>query len=545
MPAGPPRSCGGGGPPYSRHFMSTEASQTVRHSHTDLTTRRKGLWLIVAISLVVMIVPGMTIFLYGHSQPLPQNWREGLEAYTKNIPLFQDWRRTDQGWRSSWLKAGNNRVHLGEEGWLYYRPDLEAVHGKGPFWQEPPSVARAPGQDAWQAPLPVMLDFAHQLRERGIRLIVVPVPTKTMMAGSGLGRKESITRPAAWERIFAELKNAKVEALDVVPLLSLLPEEDRYLRHDTHWTPQAMENIAELVSGQIGKVSHLPKQSYTRGTETHRFEGDLLEMLDLPEANRPLSLEPAEVTLHPIIDIATGRSPMPDPASPVILLGDSFVNIFDDPSLGLSDGKTGADHNGLGAGFAAHLAASLGGGIDVIAMNGGGATAVREELARRGDDAIRAKQVVVWVVSARDLLLPELPARRAGITWKMVSMAGAATPPTGASSAAAIEVTGILREVSFFEDPQTAPYPDAIYSVLFEVISPPVEGISSPEALVFLWAFRANKLVPTSRLEPGARYQLSLRPLSSSEEVRSATRIDDMFRPDLPAWFTSDIRLAP
>lgn len=525
--------------------MSTEASQAVCPVRNHHSSRRIGQWLIVAISLGIMVVPVMSLVLSGHSQPLPREWRRDLEGYAKNIPLFQNWRRTDQGWRSAWLGSGNNQVHLGEAGWLYYRPDLQAIHGKGPFWQEPPSVARAPDQSAWHAPLPVVLDFACQLRERGIRLILVPVPTKTMMVGSGLGLTESITRPAAWEGIFTELKKGDVEALDVVPLLAQMPEVDRFLRHDTHWTPQAMETVAEAVARQIGKVPGLPPRSYTRGTETLRFEGDLLEMLDIPDSGKSLALAPEQATLHPIADIATGQSPAPDPGSPIVLLGDSFVNIFDDPSLGLPKATSRTEGQMWGAGFAAHLAARLGAGLDVIAVNGGGATAVRQELARRGDEALRAKQVVVWVLSARDLLLSELPARRAGIIWSQVSLSGPAPAPSRASSSAAVEVTGILREVSVFEDPQTAPYPNAIYSVLFDEISPPMSGAPSPEALVFLWAFRAKELLPTSRLEPGGRYHLTLRPIDSVQEVRSVTRLDDLFRPDLPVWFATEVRSAP
>lgn len=525
--------------------MSTEPSQAVHPAHTDHSSRRIWQWLVVVLSLAVTIVPAITILFSGHSQPLPRDWRRDLEGYAKNLPLFQNWRRTDQARRSAWLGAGNNRVHLGEAGWLYYRPDLEAVHGKGPFWQEPPSVARAPGQNTWQAPLPVLLDFANQLKERNIRLILVPVPTKTMMAGSGLGLTESITRPATWEEIFAELKNSGVETLDLVPLLAQLPEEDRYLRHDTHWTPQAMETVAEAVARQIGKVPGLPARSYVRGTDTVRFEGDLLEMLDLPDPAHFPAFGPEQVTLHPITDIATGQGPVPDPESPVVLLGDSFVNIFDDPSLGLTETTSKTEDNRRGAGFAAHLAARLGAGLDVIAVNGGGATAVRQELARRGDEAIRSKQVVVWVLSARDLLLPELPARRAGIIWNQVALSGPVPTPSVATSSSEIKVTGILREASFIEDPQTASYPDAIYSVLFDEISPPMNGAPSPEALVFLWAFRAKELLPTSRLEPGEQYHLTLRSIDLVPEVRSVTKIDDLFRPDLPVWFATEVHSAP
>ena len=44
----------------------------------------------------------------------------------------------------------------------------------------------------------------------------------------------------------------------------------------------------------------------------------------------------------------------------------------------------------------------LGLGVQVIAINGGGATAVRETLAQK-PAALRHKKVVVWACSARDL----------------------------------------------------------------------------------------------------------------------------------------------
>jgi len=525
--------------------MSNEPSSGLRPASIDLPIRRIGQWFIVALSVGVMVTPALTVFLAGSSQNFPRDWRRDLEGYVEKLPLFQGWRRTDQNWRSEVLGSGNNRVHLGDAGWLYYRPDLEAIHGKGPYWEEPPSVARASGQSAWQAPLPVVIDFAGQLRERGIRLVMVPVPTKPMMVGSGLGLAETITRPAAWDAMFADLIAAGVEAVDVIPVLARLPEEDRYLRHDTHWTPRAMETVADAVVRKLGEVPGLTPRSYAAGAETHPIAGDLVDMLDLPASGRPLVLQPEQVTLHPITDIETGKNPASDPASPVVLLGDSFVNIFDDPTLGFPEKKAGSDGARMGAGFAAQLSAKLGAGVDVITVNGGGATAVREELARRGDEAIRSKKVVVWVLSSRDLLLPELPARRAGIAWSKVSLEGAAPAPAPASPGAEVKVTGTLREVSFFEDPGTAPYPDAIYSVLFEQVTSSQAGSPSGEALVYVWAFRAKELLPTSRLEPGTRYQFVLEPLGEVAEVKSATRIDDLFRPDLPAWFAKEMTPVP
>jgi len=56
----------------------------------------------------------------------------------------------------------------------------------------------------------------------------------------------------------------------------------------------------------------------------------------------------------------------------------------------------------------------LGVGVQVIAINGGGATAVRESLARKPSPLGR-KQVVVWCCTARDLF-------DESITWERVPL---------------------------------------------------------------------------------------------------------------------------
>jgi hypothetical protein len=56
----------------------------------------------------------------------------------------------------------------------------------------------------------------------------------------------------------------------------------------------------------------------------------------------------------------------------------------------------------------------LGAGVQVLAVNGGGATAVRETLAQRPGTLSR-KKVVVWACSARDLF-------DESITWERVPL---------------------------------------------------------------------------------------------------------------------------
>ena len=63
-----------------------------------------------------------------------------------------------------------------------------------------------------------------------------------------------------------------------------------------------------------------------------------------------------------------------DRNSEIILLGDSFTNIY-------------SSNEGLGwgnnAGLPEHIASNVGTPIDVISINGGGATEVRKKLAQR------------------------------------------------------------------------------------------------------------------------------------------------------------------
>ena len=79
-------------------------------------------------------------------------------------------------------------------------------------------------------------------------------------------------------------------------------------------------------------------------------------------------------------------------SSPVLLLGDSFTNIYRRKEMEWGDG----------AGLGEQLMLRLKIGVQVIAINGGGATAVRESLAQK-PALLGHKQVVVWACSARDL----------------------------------------------------------------------------------------------------------------------------------------------
>jgi alginate O-acetyltransferase complex protein AlgJ len=121
--------------------------------------------------------------------------------------------------------------------------------------------------------------------------------------------------------------------------------------------------------------------------------GDLVDMLKLPE-DQDLFL-PLSATIHRVDD-DKDEPWEPDPTGDVLLLGDSFTNIFTMGPMGW----------GSAAGLGPQLALALGRGLDVIAQNDSGAFATRQTLSREiaaGEDRLAGKRVVIWEFASREL----------------------------------------------------------------------------------------------------------------------------------------------
>lgn len=124
-------------------------------------------------------------------------------------------------------------------------------------------------------------------------------------------------------------------------------------------------------------------------------------MLKLPEG-RSL-FPPQAVTVHQVQD-ETGASWEPDPTAKVLLLGDSFTNVYSVDEMGW----------GGSAGLGPQLALALGSKVDVLARNDSGAFATRQMLFRAllaGEDRLLGKRVVIWEFASRELSVGD---------WKLI-----------------------------------------------------------------------------------------------------------------------------
>jgi len=330
---------------------------------------------------------------------------------------------------------GNETVYLGR-GWLFYRPAVDYLTGHG-FLNPNQLARRTASGDEWTTPpqpdpLKAIGQFHDLLAARGIALVVVPVPVKaTLHAGQFTSAvtngTEAIHNPSYHDFLRA-LAARGVRVFDPTEPLAAFAHTHNapaYLATDTHWTPAAMETVAAALATGIRPL--LPEISTTTAFQKNAAAvtnlGDLGKLLKMPEGSRWPA--PETVEIHSVQPAAGSMAKVIDPAADVLLLGDSFANIYSLESMDW----------GVSAGFAEHLALALNRPVDAIRRNDAGAHATREVLARglsNGSDRLAGKKVVIWEFAARELALGD---------WKMLGVKPVTAPqarPIGAKGLRAL-----------------------------------------------------------------------------------------------------------
>jgi alginate O-acetyltransferase complex protein AlgJ len=163
-----------------------------------------------------------------------------------------------------------------------------------------------------------------------------------------------------------------------------------YQRQDTHWSARGLELAAQLIAARIQRYpwyAELAAHKRTYSTKDASFTrfGDLHSRL--PEAQQK-RFKPETLPAHQVVG-PNDALYEDDPDSPIVILGDSFTGVYQ---------LTDAEH----AGLSAHIARAIGYPVDLVMSYGGGPN-VRHKLLRRGEQALKQKQLVVWVMADRDL----------------------------------------------------------------------------------------------------------------------------------------------
>ena len=430
------------------------------------------------------------------------------------------------------LGAGNEQVYLGRDPWLFYRADVDHVIGL-PFLDPVRMKHRLQSSRVQPDPIKAIVDFRNQLAARGIDLVLLPVWVKPsvegeMLAESNANRTEArsgLPNPS-FNEFIARLKQEKVRVFDPAPsLMERGTNRPLYLETDTHWRPATMEFVAE----RLADFLQLPAATGSMRSSIVEKEvvahGDIAAMLKLTRGDKFFPAE--KVTIRQVV---TGNGLWrPSKEADVLLLGDSFSNIFSFEAMGW----------GESAGFAEHLSFALQRPIDCILRNSDASFATREILSNdlaHGRDRLAGKKLVIWEFATRELSFGN---------WKLLDLKLGEAKPSGflrLKPGAAITVSGTVETISPVPRPGTVPYKDHIEAVHLVDVVPEEsrEPASHSQAVVYLWSMRDNVWTSAARLRPGERVKLRLRPwsdVSAEYEKFNRTELEDSaLQLEDPVW---------
>jgi len=230
--------------------------------------------------------------------------------------------------------------------------------------------------------LGAIADFSAQMKAADVRLIVLPVPPKVLLAAAaaGVSAEEQEKMRAGWESIMRELVARGVTVVDLAPDFAAAAHEP-FCRRDTHWSGRGMAVAVDSLLPMLELDE--PPDGASPGARAvwtkQKIQGDL-------------GGDPEEIELL-VQRIPVNRQAMKD--HPVLLLGDSHVLVF----------HQGGDLHATGAGLPDQIAAASGSMPDVLGVRGSGATSSRLQLARRAraeDSYLPSKKTIVWCFAGRE-----------------------------------------------------------------------------------------------------------------------------------------------
>jgi alginate O-acetyltransferase complex protein AlgJ len=424
------------------------------------------------------------------------------------------------------LGQGNEKVVIGRDGWLFYRPSL--LYPTGPSFRSHYVRADATVKD-WD-PLPAIKRFKEDLAARKIDLVMVPIPSKSQIYPEKLTRTYDQKRGppvnSYTEEFYRELRKAGIRVIDLSRVLWDAKETGQvYMTLDTHWTPLGMKAFTDALAARLKEMYpwlQKPLREYRTESVKVTNKGDVFDMLDMPEWSEMYPHHP--ITVERVIDVETGHPAEPDEEAEVVFLGDSFTNVMSMKEMNWGD------H----AGLREHMMMRLGRPLDVIAVNGGAPSATRQTLAR--ERSLDAKKLVVWSIVTREFITPDSE-------WKIVAL------PKVERSVAGAGPVELIGEVLIVSDPPKQggedPYPDAITYTLYKVREVLSGDYTEDQALVAEWVMLDFKLTDAAKYKVGDVHRLKLVPLRTKQKehpkIKQAKMLDNTENYTLPPFWAEQV----
>ncbi|MDB5340021.1 MAG: hypothetical protein JWN70_5640 [Planctomycetaceae bacterium] len=496
---------------------------------------------------VLRLLPAVPRVLAAGGNPKDSTYQRIMAANQQLCEEFRNYEShvTESAWPigrpRAWLQAGltgplrsgNEQVVVGSGGWLFFRPDVEALTGPG--FLEPhrirPGIATT---FRTTNPLPAIRQFAADLHARGIKLIIVPIPSKGALLGANHRRTQDNMplHNASFGQFVSELSQSQIELCDPTVVLMDRPGSEqyqsKYLKTDSHWTPEGVRLTAELVAQKVHPmVQSGARQPTLYETKKVSWEnvGDTARLLGGNTTTQVIAPESCAITQVRNLDHSEWS---PDPPAEIVLLGDSFTNIYSQSELGW----------GTSAGFAEHLSLALRQPIDRIALNAGGALAARRELLRQlqqpGPDRLAGKKLVIWQFAERELTFGD---------WQILPLPRPfKSSPVQQPQTAEVIAEGLIVQAGHLPNPASLPYREALIPLhLQSVRSVGIQKIPA-EIVVYVWGMQDRKLTTMAGWKAGQQVRLKLTPWSTAERrfgrfARAELEDPDFRLIDLPTYW--------
>ncbi|MFZ2657894.1 MAG: hypothetical protein WAX69_23375 [Victivallales bacterium] len=397
---------------------------------------------------------------------------------------------------------GNEKAYIGRDGWLFYRPDIDYVTGR-PFldWREL-QLRKLSINSPQPDPREAILKFAEQLKSRGIKLVLMPIPVKPMMEAEHFAEvNEKVLRcpirNPSEESFFNEMRTKGIQVFDCASMLFNRKKSEsrpQYLKTDTHWTPEAMDFVAGELSSMLVNDNLVVNgaTAYFRKPAQISNLGDIAMMLKLPETQQIFHKE--TVTIQRVFQ-PDGTPWRSEGDSDILFLGDSFINIFSLGQMGW----------GESSGLAEQLSFHLQRPVDTILRNDAGSYATRELLSselKKGRDRLNGKKIVIWEFADRELACGD---------WKILEMdLGKARQANFLylESGQNLATTATVMEIASVPRPGTVPYKDHVVSMLLDDLSSPAG--ENRQALVYAVSMKNNYWTDAAKIKTGDRIKVKL-----------------------------------
>ena len=292
----------------------------------------------------------------------------------------------------------------GKEGWLFFGPELRFVSA-GRFWGKAAAKVSRATKPEFADPLPVIIDFHRQLKKMGVELLLIPVPSKSVVYPDFLSDQLTISRENPPVRIDAETQAfyqlLRKEGIQVLDLTSFFlanrfhREGAPFCKQDTHWSGNGCVLAARKIREEIQRrpwLKAIPKSAYQTAWKSLPITGDLWKAL----GEKSLPQEILSVRQVGTGSAGALKPVAPDQKSPIILVGDSHNLVF----------HAGEDMHTHDAGLSDQLVLELGFPVDLAAVRGSGATPARVNLLRRAQrdpNYWKKKKLVIWCFAAREI----------------------------------------------------------------------------------------------------------------------------------------------